>query len=100
MVVMAQIGLENGYAKKALKSAKELLDTDYGMVLNYPAYSKYHLELGEISSYPEGYKENGGIFCHNNPWVACAEAIMGNGNRAFEVYKKIEIGRASCRERV
>jgi len=89
MVVMAQIGLENGYAKKALKSAKELLDTDYGMVLNYPAYSKYHLELGEISSYPEGYKENGGIFCHNNPWIACAEAVMGNGNRAFEVYKKI-----------
>ena len=89
MVVMAGIGHNNGMAETSLKSAKELLDTDYGMVLNYPAYSKYHLELGEISSYPEGYKENGGIFCHNNPWVACAEAIMGNGNRAFEVYKKI-----------
>src|SRR5690606_5661155 len=60
-----------------------------GMVLNYPAYSKYHLTLGEISSYPEGYKENGGIFCHNNPWVACAEAVLKNGNRAFEIYRKI-----------
>lgn len=89
LVVMAGIGLDNGMADKALKSAKKYLDTDYGMVLNYPAYTKYHLELGEISSYPEGYKENGGIFCHNNPWIAAAEAVMGNGNRAFEVYKKI-----------
>ena len=89
MCVMAGIGLENGMAKKALKSAKDLLDTPYGMVLNYPAYSKYHIELGEITSYPEGYKENGGIFCHNNPWVACAEVVMGDGNRAFEIYKKI-----------
>lgn len=89
MCVMAGIGAENGFARKALDSAKELLDTKYGMVLNYPAYSKYHLTLGEISSYPEGYKENGGIFCHNNPWVACAEAVLKNGNRAFEIYRKI-----------
>lgn len=87
--VMAGIGLQNGMAKKALDHAKTMLDTPYGMVLNYPAYSTYRLELGEISSYPEGYKENGGIFCHNNPWIACAEAVVGNGNRAFEVYKKI-----------
>jgi len=87
--VMAGIGVENGYALKALDSAKEHLDTKYGMVLNYPAYSKYHLELGEISSYPEGYKENGGIFCHNNPWIACGEAVLGRGDRAFEVYRKI-----------
>jgi len=89
MCVMAGIGIDNGMAKKALLSAKKYLDTPYGMVLNYPAYSKYQLKLGEISSYPEGYKENGGIFCHNNPWVACAEATMGNGNRAFEIYSKI-----------
>lgn len=89
MCVMAGIGLDNQMAKKALSSSKKLLDTKYGMVLNYPAYSKYHLELGEISSYPEGYKENGGIFCHNNPWVACAEAVLGNGERAFEIYSKI-----------
>ena len=89
MVVMAGVGLDNGMAKKALESAKAYLDTPYGMVLNYPAYSKYHLHLGEISSYPEGYKENGGIFCHNNPWVACAETMLGNGDRAFEIYSKI-----------
>lgn len=52
------------------------------------AYTKYHLELGEISSYPPGYKENAGIFCHNNPWVSCAETVVGHGDRAFEIYKK------------
>ena len=72
----------------ALQSVKEKLDTKYGIVLLQPAYTKYHLELGEISSYPPGYKENAGIFCHNNPWVSCAETVVGHGDRAFEIYKK------------
>ncbi len=68
---------------------KERLDTKYGIVLNNPPYAEYHLELGEISSYPPGYKENAGIFCHNNPWVMIAETVIGRGDRAFEYYKKI-----------
>lgn len=89
MCVMGEIGIETGEAVKALDSAKEYLDSDYGMVLNQPAYTQYHPSLGEISSYPPGYKENAGIFCHNNPWVACAEAVVGRGDRAFEIYRKI-----------
>ncbi|MFA7076152.1 MAG: hypothetical protein WC152_05735 [Candidatus Izemoplasmatales bacterium] len=87
--VMAGIGIEDGFAEKALDSAKELLDTPYGMSLLYPAYKKYDYKLGEISSYPPGYKENGGIFCHNNPWIMCAEAEINRGDNAFELYKKI-----------
>ncbi len=86
--VMAGIGVSEGHAKKALDSVKERLDTKYGIVLNQPAYTTYHLELGEISSYPPGYKENAGIFCHNNPWISIAETVIGRGNRAFEVYRK------------
>ena len=88
MCVMAGIGLDNGKAEEALKSVEERLDTRYGIVLLTPAYTSYHVELGEISSYPPGYKENAGIFCHNNPWIACAETILGHGNRAFEVFRK------------
>ena len=88
MCVMAGIGKETGEAAKALESVKERLDTKYGIVLNSPAYTRYHLELGEISSYPPGYKENAGIFCHNNPWIVCAEAELGHGDRAFEVYRR------------
>ena len=88
MCVMAGIGKETGEAAKALKSVEERLDTKYGIVLNNPPYTRYHLELGEISSYPPGYKENAGIFCHNNPWIVCAEAELGHGERAFEVYRR------------
>jgi cellobiose phosphorylase len=87
--VMAGIGVKTGEAKKALDSVKERLDTRYGIVLNNPPYAEYHLELGEISSYPPGYKENAGIFCHNNPWIMIAETVIGRGDRAFDYYKKI-----------
>ena len=88
MCVMAGIGRETGQAERALESVKERLDTKYGIVLQQPPYRRYHLELGEISSYPPGYKENAGIFCHNNPWIVCAEAELGHGDRAFEVYRR------------
>ncbi|MGN0514576.1 MAG: GH36-type glycosyl hydrolase domain-containing protein [Lachnospiraceae bacterium] len=87
--VIAGIGVKEGKAQMALDSVKKLLDTKYGIVLLQPAYKDYHLELGEVSSYPPGYKENAGIFCHNNPWITVAETVVGNGDRAFETYSKI-----------
>ena len=86
--VLAGIGVKEGLAQKALDSVKEKLDTKYGIMILQPAYTQYHLELGEVSSYPPGYKENAGIFCHNNPWVSIAETVIGRGDRAFEIYKK------------
>ena len=86
--VLAGVGVDNGLAEKALNSVKEKLDTKYGIVILQPPYTSYRLNLGEISSYPPGYKENAGIFCHNNPWVSCAETVIGRGDRAFEIYKK------------
>ncbi len=88
MCIMAGIGVEEGLAARALESVKQRLDTKYGIVLLQPAYTRYRVELGEISSYPPGYKENAGIFCHNNPWISCAETVLGNGERAFEVYTR------------
>lgn len=89
MCVMAGIGKETGEAAKALRSVEDRLDSKFGIVLLQPAYTKYYLNLGEISSYPPGYKENAGIFCHNNPWITCGEAVLGHGARAFETYRKI-----------
>ena len=85
---LAGIGVKEGLAEKALDSVKKHLDCKYGIMILQPAYTVYHLELGEISSYPPGYKENAGIFCHNNPWVSIAETVIGRGDRAFEIYKK------------
>lgn len=86
--VLAGVGVKEGLARKALDSVKERLDTKYGVMILQPAYTRYHLELGEVSSYPPGYKENAGIFCHNNPWVSIAETVLGRGSRAFEIYQK------------
>lgn len=86
---MAGIGKDNGNAQKALDAVKERLDCDYGIVLNNPAFTKYYINMGEISTYPAGYKENAGIFCHNNPWIMIGETVVGNGKRAYEYYSKI-----------
>lgn len=87
--IMGGAGLENGMARKALDSIEKFLATPHGMVLHHPPYSRYYLNLGEISSYPPGYKENAGIFCHNNPWISIAETILGNGDKAFDYYLRI-----------
>ena len=86
---MAGIGLEEGLCDKALDSVKERMECEHGIVLNNPAYTHYHVEMGEISSYPEGYKENAGIFSHNNPWVIIGETVAGRGNDAWKHYTKI-----------
>jgi cellobiose phosphorylase len=86
---MAQIGQEEQLPCKALDATKKYLECEHGIVLNWPAFTRYYPEYGEISSYPEGYKENAGIFCHNNPWVIIAETLQGRGNDAWSHYRKI-----------
>lgn len=97
MCVIGGVGLEDGLAARALASVGERLAGDHGIVLQQPAFSHYRLELGEISSYPPGYKENAGIFCHTNPWIMIAEAMVGNGDQAFDYYKRIN---PSAREQI
>ncbi len=86
--VMAGIGVSDGRAQKALDSVETRLLSRYGAALLTPPYSRYHEELGEISSYPPGYKENGGIFCHNNPWVVIGQTVLGHGDKAFDLYRR------------
>jgi cellobiose phosphorylase len=86
---MAGIGLSDGMVEKSLDSVKKYLDCEHGIVLNNPAFTEYVPEYGEISTYPAGYKENAGIFAHNNPWVIIGETVLGRGDRAWEYYCKI-----------
>jgi len=87
--ILGGLGVESGQAVQALDSVAERLATPHGIILQQPAYSHYYLELGEISSYPPGYKENAGIFCHTNPWIMIAEAIVGRGAAAHSYYQRI-----------
>jgi cellobiose phosphorylase len=89
MCVMAGCGIVDSKARQALDSVREILATPHGIMLHQPGYSRYYLHLGEISSYPPGYKENGSIFCHTNPWIMIAEAMLGNGSAAHDYYLRI-----------
>jgi cellobiose phosphorylase len=91
--IIAGVGIEDGRARKALDAVAQHLAFEHGIVLLYPAYHRYRLELGEISSYPPGYKENGSVFCHTNPWIVIAETLVGNGDRAFDYYQRINPSR-------
>jgi cellobiose phosphorylase len=89
MCILGGVGLEDGLAARALDSVADRLATPHGIVLQQPAFSSYKVELGEISSYPPGYKENAGVFCHTNPWIMIAETMVNNGDRAFDYYRRI-----------
>jgi cellobiose phosphorylase len=91
--IWAGLGIQDGRAQKALDSVAKYLATPHGIVLQQPAFSQYYLHLGEISSYPPGYKENAGIFCHTNPWIMIAETKIGRGDRAFDYYSRINPSR-------
>ncbi len=97
MCSMAGIGSDKGFPERALESVAEHLATPHGIVLQQPAYTQYYIQLGEISSYPPGYKENAGIFCHTNPWIMIAEAKVGHGDRAHDYYLRIN---PSAREEI
>ncbi len=85
MCVMARIGVDDGTARRALESVETHLATPHGIVLQQPAYTRYRPELGEITSYPPGYKENAGVFCHTNPWIVIAETLVGNAGPSVRV---------------
>jgi cellobiose phosphorylase len=89
MCVMAGLGIMDGRARQALTSVAEKLATPHGIMLHQPGYTRYYLHLGEISSYPPGYKENGSVFCHTNPWIMIGEAMLGNGAAAHDYYLRI-----------
>jgi cellobiose phosphorylase len=88
--VLGGAGRANGRARKALESVeKYLYKPGLGCALQYPPYSTYHLELGEVSSYPPGYKENAGVFSHNNTWIHICWTMFGDGERALAYYLSI-----------
>ena len=86
--VMSDIGGKE-YTEKTMASIEKYLGTKHGLVLNNPAFTRYIVEYGEISTYPGGYKENAGIFCHNNAWIMCAAAYAGMGDAAYDYYTRI-----------
>jgi len=81
-------GAATGYqAKLIMEKVYERLSTPYGLMICDPPYTKSDHKIVLAMLMHTGMKENGGIFIHTQGWGVMAEAILGNGNRAFEYFK-------------
>lgn len=89
LCAMAGVGAAAGLIDKALDSVSERLACGFGVQLLDPPYREYHSELGEITTYLPGYKENGAVFCHTNPWLIIGEALRGRSDRAMQYLRAI-----------
>jgi len=72
----------------ALKSMGDRLSTDYGVMLCDPPYTETDYNIVRAALFNTGMKENGGIFMHTQGWAVIAEAMCGNGNKAFDYFRK------------
>ena len=67
----------------------EKLNSEFGIALMWPPYRQGNERVRGTSTFQPGAKENGGIFCHANPWAIIAAAMLGWGDRAFQYYRQI-----------
>lgn len=86
--VLADIAPQERLAR-SMDMVKKYLDTEYGIILLAPYYKTFDPRIGAIGTFAPGLKENGGIFCHANPWAMIAESMLGRAERAFDYYKKM-----------
>ncbi len=78
-----------GRARTALDSVRKYLGTPFGHRICWPPYPDYDPAVGTLGIFAPGYKENGSVFCHCNPWLVLAETTLGRGERAFDVYRRV-----------
>ena len=74
-------------AIRAMKSVKELLATDYGLMICSPPYEKTDYTVIRATLMNKGMKENAGIFNHTQGWAIIAETLLGHGNQAWEYFR-------------
>jgi cellobiose phosphorylase len=89
---MAGVGAKMGWTQKAMDSVDKYLASPWGLALLYPAIHRFNPKMGEVSAYLKGLKEGGGVFSHNNPWVAIAMIGLGTKkgiNRGYEIMTQI-----------
>lgn len=86
--ILGQV-VEGERLQKVLKSCDKYLDGPHGIAMFYPAFTKFHPELGRISMFSEGTKENAAVFCHAAHFLIVAYCMVGRGNKVYESLSKI-----------
>jgi cellobiose phosphorylase len=76
-------------AKVAMDSVTKYLLKDYGTLLNYPAFTKPRPDVGYVTRYAPGLRENGGVYTHAATWSVWAYTLVDQPELAYEAYRKI-----------
>jgi cellobiose phosphorylase len=76
-------------AKVAMGSVTKYLLKDYGTLLNYPAFTKPRPDVGYVTRYAPGLRENGGVYTHAAAWSVWAYTLVNQPELAYEAYRKI-----------
>ena len=75
-------------SQKLLDVVNKKLSTDYGLMINDPPIEKTDPHVIKSRLFNKGMKENASIFQHTQSWVVIAETLVGNGERAYEYFRK------------
>lgn len=80
---------ENERAQTAMESVTKHLLKDYGTLLNYPAFTRPRPDIGYVTRYAPGLRENGGVYTHAATWSVWAYTLAGQPDLAYEAYRRI-----------
>lgn len=73
--------------KTAMETVARELKTPYGAMLSAPPFVTTSIEVMRAVLFNPGIKENAGIFNHTQSWCIIAEALLGNGDAAWDYYQ-------------
>ena len=80
---------EGNRGKIAIKYAEKYLDEKYGPLLFYPAYAAPDFEIGYLTRYAAGIRENGGVYSHAATWAIMAECMLKRSKVANNMCRKM-----------
>ncbi|MEJ5223502.1 MAG: glycosyl transferase family 36 [Anaerolineales bacterium] len=80
---------DDARAHTAMESVTQYLLKDYGTLLNYPAFTRPRPDVGYVTRYAPGLRENGGVYTHAATWSVWAYAALGQPDLAYEAYRRI-----------
>ncbi len=75
--------------QQAMASVTQYLLKDHGTLLNFPAFTRPRRDVGYVTRYAPGLRENGGVYTHAATWSVWAYAAAGQPELAYEAYRRI-----------
>ncbi len=78
--------------KQSWNSVREMLDSGWGLMLNWPAYTKYVHNVGRLSAIRPGAAENASVYSHGNAFMLLALLDRGMADEAYKLWQSVQPG--------